>query len=512
MPDSRSDPLVDSGEEFHHGGYGDQMQRLVESVPDGLCLLDEKNRLLIYNDAGRLLLDLLVSHGQQGQPIEELGGRPLTGFLDGERHEITLDGPPSRQIVVTAHPVLSPETDRHNTHGWVLVLRDVTERHRQAQLSREQERLAAVGQLAAGIAHDFNNILSSILLYAQMLGAEPQLTQDGRRRLQVIHDQTKRASELVRQLLDFSRRSVMERSEVDLAAVCRQLVAGWRRTLPANIEISLHLGADSYVVSGDASRLQQALLNLTLNAQEAMPRGGRLALTLTHRHIRPNDTVPQLGMDPGLWLQLTVVDSGAGIAPEALPHVFEPFFSTKPLHEGAGLGLPQVYGIVRQHGGHIKIDSESRKGTIVTMYLPLQKEPAPDAPRPAALPGHRTILVIEENEALRKALADALHDTISGPAYHLALAASGKEALTLAQQQSLRPDLIVGDLAMPHMSGLDLLQSLRTYNPRCRMIVISSYPVPSDPSTLRAAGIIDWLPKPFAITDLARRIEKLLEN
>ncbi|MFW6068642.1 MAG: ATP-binding protein, partial [Chloroflexota bacterium] len=280
------------------------------------------------------------------------------------------------------------------------------------------------------------------------------------------------------------------------------------RTFLPNINIHLHHRADSYVVSGDESRLQQALLNLALNAQEAMPRGGTLALGLSHLRIDPYDTVPQLGMERGVWLHLTVTDTGSGIAPEALPHVFEPFFSTKPLHEGAGLGLAQVHGIVHQHGGHVKIESEPQKGAVVSIYLPLQEDPAPLPAEPTTPPGVCSILVVEENADLR----DALEDALSGLKHNLVLTASGKEALTLVKQGALRPDLIIGDLAMPEISGIALLQAVRVHSPRCRMIIISSYPMPADQTRLRAEGVIQWLPKPVSMSELAERVQKALEG
>lgn len=529
-------PDLDFGPEGNQVAAQTQwLQALVESVPDGLCLLDGQRRLLFANRAGSNLLQLLLPDPRVRQssetaplgeasplgetapqaelpqePIAALAGIPLATLLDGELHEISLEQPTAQRIGVTAYVVAAePAAQASGGPAWALLLRDITESRRQSEFSRQQERLAAVGQLAAGVAHDFNNILSSIVLYTQLLGGEPQLSDAGQRRLQVIQEQTRRASELVRQLLDFSRRSVMQRAEVDLVPLCYELVEGWRRSLAATIDITFHHHAPRYIVHGDASRLQQALLNLALNAQEAMPRGGRFILSLSHRHIGPNDTVPQLGMEPGLWLQMTIADTGAGIAPEALPHVFEPFFSTKPLHEGAGLGLAQVHGIVHQHGGHVKIDSETNRGTIVTIYLPLE-------PESTALPAHDAgsnwpaVLVVEHDDRLRKALGDALQRPVARLEHRLFLTGNGQEALALVRREKLRPALIIGDLALAQMSGLALLQAMRAQNRDCRMIIVSNYPVPANSANLRAAGIAAWLPKPFSMSDLLQQIERLL--
>jgi CheY-like chemotaxis protein len=209
-------------------------------------------------------------------------------------------------------------------------------------------------------------------------------------------------------------------------------------------------------------------------------------------------------MDPGQWLELTVADNGVGIAHEALPHVFEPFFSTKPLHEGAGLGLAQVYGIVQQHGGHIKLDSEPRHGTLVTIYLPLQEEPFArlhHGERPA-----KRVLIVEESSELR----DALRETLSGSPYNVTLVATGKEALDVVRREGRAVDLIVGDLAMPQMSGISLLQAVRSQNDQCRMIIVSAYPKPADVTRFRAEGIVHWLGKPLSLDELVKRVEEVL--
>lgn len=493
------------------------LQSLVETVPHGLCLLDRRQQLLYANGSGYMLLQLLLPQRPgattkvlPGYAIDTLASKPLSTYQDEERHEVTLEQPAPRRIAVSIHPVLAPSHGDEHAPAWVLLLRDITERSRRADHSREQERLAAVGQLAAGLAHDFNNILASIVLYSQLLAEEAHISHDGRRRLQVIQEQTKRATGLVRQILDFSRRSVIQRSEVDVVALCRELIETWRHSFPPTIDITFQHHAAHYVVSADASRLKQALLNLAINAQEAMPRGGRLSLTLSHRHIGLHDTVPQLGMEPGRWLEIMLADTGSGIPPEALPHVFEPFFSSKPLHEGAGLGLPQVHGIVHQHGGHVKVESELHRGTVITIYLPLQQDITSLPELSGPLPDRLALLIVEQDDLLRKALGDALQDAGLPAAYQLVLASHGQEALFQIRQQRLQPALVIGDLALPQMSGLALLRALREQNPHCRMIIISSYPMPANGASLKAAGIAAWLPKPFSMTDLLQQINNLL--
>lgn len=482
------------------------MRRIVDNIPDGLCLIDGNYRLLIGNERAHELLALLAPDTGSQEPLETLGGTALAELVDGERHEILLPGPPSRQLTVTAYAVMG----ENRQPNWVLVLRDITEQWRLAENARQQDRLAAVGQLAAGIAHDFNNILSSILLYTQLLADEPHLSPAGRRRLQVMQEQTERAGDLVTQILDFSRRSILRRETVDVVDLCRDLIADWQRRFPQNIEIRFRHEQRPFRVWGDADRLRQALVNLATNAREAMPDGGTLVMALRMLKIGQGETVPQLGMTSGDWLQLSVADSGSGIAPEALSHVLEPFFSTKPVHEGAGLGLPQVYGIVQQHEGHVRVESEPGRGTAVTLYLPLHKEAQPVQGVPPKQPEERLILLVEDDEDLRGALRESLHEALADTDWRLALVESGKEALDVAQRGAARPVLVIGDLVMPEMSGTALLQALRQQNPHCRMIITSNYPHPTGDESWQVPGIAGWLQKPVSIQTLIAKVKEAL--
>lgn len=495
------------GDREQKGAQGSSlMRRMVDSIPEGLCLIDSSHRLLIGNEPAQQLLALLAPNTGPRESLTTLGGRALAELLDGEGHEIVLHGPPLRRLAVIAHPVAGERGERN----WVLVLRDVTERRRLAENARQQDRLAAVGQLAAGIAHDFNNILSSILLYTQLLADEPQLSPAGRRRLQVMQEQTQRAGDLVTQILDFSRRSVLRRETVDMVELCRNLVAGWQGNFPPDIEVKFRHEQRPFRVWGDADRLSQALLNLATNAREAMPDGGTLIIALRMLQIGRGETVPQLGMTSGEWLQLSIADSGSGMAPETLSHVLEPFFSTKPLHEGAGLGLPQVYGIVQQHDGHVRVESEPHKGTVVTLYLPLHKEAQPGQGVSPEEPDERLILIVEDNQELRRALRESLYEALADRGWRLALVASGKEALDVARRGATGPDLLIGDLVMPQMSGTALLQALRQQNPQCRMIVTSSYPRPTGDESWQVPGIAGWLQKPVSMQTLITKVKETL--
>ncbi len=232
-----------------------------------------------------------------------------------------------------------------------------------------QERLAAVGQLAAGIAHEYNNIIASIILYADLILRSNNLATKDRERLTVIQEQGERAADLTQKILDFASESVLHRENLDVKQFLGDIQKQLAPTLPENIHLQVRCPEEELVIFADADRLRQALINLTLNAREAMPQGGNLRIDLQHRRITGRADAPLPEMKAGNWAVIAVTDNGTGIAPEMLPHIFEPFFTSRaPLN--SGLGLAQVHGIVKQHNGYVDVSSEAGKGTTVSLYLP----------------------------------------------------------------------------------------------------------------------------------------------
>lgn len=242
-----------------------------------------------------------------------------------------------------------------------------------------QDRLAVVGQLAAGIAHDFNHIMAVIVLYTQtVLRSMPDMPLNTRNRLMTVIQQAKRASDLVQQILDFSRSEAIERRPLDLVPLLKEQVRLLEHTLPKNIRISLSHKAGKYIVNTDPTQIQQIMLNLALNARDAMPQGGELCIRLEQVRVedRTSSALPRMilrlgqGAEVSEWVRLTVLDTGTGIPPDVLPHIFEPFFTTKASGRGSGLGLTQVYDIVKQHEGEIEVQSQVGRGTTFAIYLP----------------------------------------------------------------------------------------------------------------------------------------------
>ncbi|MCK4316470.1 MAG: response regulator, partial [Anaerolineae bacterium] len=470
------------------------------TVPAGILLLAPDLHILLANPAAREHLVALCGGEDFGElsqatgtTLTHLGGYPIEELLapptEGLWHEVEVDGPPRRVFEVAAYAITSgPEAE-----SWVLVLQNVTQEREIKERIQQQERLAVVGQLAAGIAHDFNNIMSVIILYAGMMLRKPDLTPKDRERLVTISQQAKQATNLTGQILDFSRTSVIERRALDLVPFLKELIKLLKRTLPENIELQLVYGHDEYTVNADPTRIQQMVMNLIVNARDAMPEGGEMRIGLERIRVGPGEPPPLPEMEPGEWVQVTASDTGAGIPPNALSHIFEPFFTTKPTGQGTGLGLAQVYGIVGQHGGHIDVESEVGRGTTFTLYLPaLRVSGGEPLELEAGTPVHghgETILVVEDEPAAR----DAVAETLQSLGYQALVAANGREALSIFEQHSDEIALVLSDLMMPGISGTELFRILKQKHPAVKIVAMTGYPLQAKGLDLQ--DIVDWLQK-----------------
>jgi PAS domain S-box-containing protein len=495
-----------------------QVHRIVDTVPEGVLLLGPGSHIILANPAAREYLEVLTDVSV-GERLSQLGGRPLAEFLTspapGQRgHEVTIDGPSHSVFEITARPI---ETEAEG-EGWVLVLHDVGEARKLQQQVGQHERLAAVGQLAAGIAHDFNNIMAVIVLYSQMALLSTTLHPKNRERLSTILNQARRATELIQQILDFSRRAVLERQPMHVNSFLKELVRMLDRTLPENIELRLECDQCGYTVSADPTRMQQMIMNLALNSRDAMPSGGLLHIDLRQIAVSPVAIPPVQEMTPGDWVRIQVTDSGCGISPDILPRVFEPFFTTKaPL--GTGLGLSQVYGIVRQHGGFVDVESPSsvldrlngqEGGTTFSIYLPAATSdpswiPSEDLSTVPEGTG-QLVLVVEDDAATREALIDSL-ELLS---YRTLAAANGREALRQCELNGGQISLVLSDLVMPEMGGTALFAELEERYPGIKVIAMTGHPL-DESAGAQPAGVVDWLQKPIGLDDLGQAVERALE-
>jgi nitrogen-specific signal transduction histidine kinase len=381
----------------------------------------------------------------------------------------------------------------------------------------QQERLAAVGQLAGGIAHDFRNFLTTIILYAGMPLGKPRLSSETRHALEVIAGEAQQASDLVQQILDFSGRSPMETQPVDLVAFIEEAVDILRKTIPESISVNLAIEPAESVVEADPTRIQQMLMNLALNARDAMTssrssalsQGGELRVALSKVLVSPNDSPPVPSMSPGEWVRLTVSDTGTGMSEKVKERIFEPFFTTKERGEGTGLGLAQVYGIIQQHHGHVDVETELGVGTAFHVYLPIHEvERSEESEEEVAVSppegSGEMVLLVEDQENLREAGRGMLISL----GYRVLTAANGREALQLLN--GVEVDLVVTDVVMPEMGGKALAHELAQRAPELPILAVTGYSLKEETTNLRKQGFFDVLQKPFDARSLALAVRDAL--
>ncbi|MBN1247745.1 MAG: PAS domain S-box protein, partial [Anaerolineae bacterium] len=393
-------------------------------------------------------------------------------------------------------------------------LADITDRRTLETQLRRQEQLAAIGQLAAGIAHDFRNLLTTIILYAHLGQRQHETPPAVIRYLSIIAGEANKATDLVEQILDFSRRTELDRQPLDLVGFLGSIITVLQRTLPENIHIAFDVGPGSHVIEGDAGRLQQALTNLALNARDAMPQGGNLRISLVRIPARPGIAPPLPAMAevlaPPAWICLTVADTGEGMSPEVQARLFQPFFTTKEEGKGTGLGLAQVYGIIQLHAGYIDVSTAENQGATFRIYLPaaagLTESAIAGAP---SIPMGRgeTLLLVEDNSHLREASQTMLSDL----GYRVLSAANGREALTVVQDEHAI-DLLITDLVMPEIGGKTLLRTLREQYPSLKALVMTGHTTVENVETLRAAGFLEVIRKPFDVDTLAGAVRRALDE
>jgi two-component system, cell cycle sensor histidine kinase and response regulator CckA len=400
--------------------------------------------------------------------------------------------------------------DRGVVQGFEFIAEDVTERRSLEQELRQVQKVEAVEQLASGIAHEFNNYLGVILGYSEILVEEAGTNQSLRRSVAEIKAATHRAASLSRSLLTFSRKQVLEPTILDLNHAILEAHKMLHRLLPASIEIVPLLDPDLGRVKADPGQIQQILINLVINARDAMPLGGKITIETSNRELDEFYCNQHPGIQPGTHVLLAVRDTGCGMDAETLGHIFEPFFTTKEQGKGTGLGLSTTYGIVKQSGGRIDVESSLGAGSVFRIYLPRARgqvahsEPAVmRAEKPRA---YGTILVVEDEMALRRLIRLSLERC----GYKVLTAKDGTEAIEICQRNPSQIHLVLTDIMMPHVNGLQLRERAATLCPEAKFLFMSGYSeeiiLPGNLSTHGCA----FLEKPFRPDELARKVHDLL--
>jgi two-component system cell cycle sensor histidine kinase/response regulator CckA len=405
-------------------------------------------------------------------------------------------------------PLRTPEEGTATLLG---VATEITERKRLEEQLLQSQKMEAVGQLAGGVAHDFNNILTAIVGYTDLLAAELGSNAQQLEDLEEIRKAARRAAALTRQLLAFSRKQVLELRIIDVNGVVLNLDKMLRSLISENIELKTDLAENLAAARADPNQIEQVIMNLAINARDAMPDGGTVTIETGNVTLDDAYASQHVSVIPGEYVMLAVSDTGCGMDEKTKSRIFEPFFTTKPAGRGTGLGLSTVYGIVKQTGGNIWLYSEPGKGTTFKIYLPaiaaLPEDIGKVAPAEAPRRGAGTVLVVEDDEQLRR----LTHRALDAQGYTVLVADGGGTALDIARRHKGQIDLLLTDVIMPDTNGRKLAETIQAARPGMRVLYMSGYPDGAIASHGMLEPGVAYLAKPFTTEAIARRVREVLE-
>jgi PAS domain S-box-containing protein len=493
-------------------------RNLIETAPDLICTMDQVGCFSSLNPAFTAML---------GWPVEDWLGKPFLLLLhedDRPRAEKAfadvLQGrrPPVievRCITTTgelAHVEItsSPQTQQGRTIGALAIVRNITARKQLEEQFRQAQRLEAVGRLAGGVAHDFNNLLTVILGCSEALIHSLSEDEDECQLAQEIRKAGERAAALTRQLLAFSRKQLIRPVQLDLNDMIRDLEKLLRRLIGEDIELVTLLEPSLGTVHADPGQIEQVLMNLVVNSRDAMPKGGQLIIATSNVELDEPFAKTHGDINPGPYVRIRVKDTGRGISAKNKANLFEPFFTTKAVGKGTGLGLATVYGIVKQSGGAIEVDSEPEKGAAFHVYLPrIAGQPAAKPCESVKAPrGSETVLLVEDDDGVRSLTRTAL----AANGYTVLEASDGEEALHLQAEFKGTIALLLTDLVLPHMNGIELAERLVRHHPGLKVLYMSGYL----DDTLVRHGIWEnrqsFLQKPYSPAVLASKVREVLDG
>lgn len=497
------------------------MSHIFEGIHSGIALVDKEHNILFSNPSMGEMVESLAPcpsgkchralFGEEciceDCPLAEVieSGRPIYRILTKTRSDLT---PSLRVIQSTTSPIpdrITGEIDR------VLIeFRDLTDQLEiEAQL-HQTEKLSAIGQLAGGVAHDFNNQLTIIQGYADMLLADEITPQARKDALEKIHLSAQRSADLTRQLLTFSRKAASKRELLDLHQLIGETIRLLSRSLDKKITMEQKLEAKTAIARGDQSQLQNAFLNLALNARDAMPDGGTLCFSSSEVILdEETATLASYDTDPGNYIEIGVADTGCGMSRDILAHIFEPFFTTKEIGKGTGMGLAAVYGTVKTHGGYILCESRPEKGTRFLIGFPKVEsdlQQRRESGTTVMAKNASTIMLIDDEPDV----AGATGGMLQRLGYQVQAYQRGAEAIEAYRTNGHVVDLVLLDMIMPEMDGGEVFDALQEINPNIRVLLMSGYSLTKDIQRLRAAGAIGFIEKPFEFANLSRVIRNAM--
>lgn len=504
---------------------GEQLPLLpiIESAMDAIITVDDQQRVVLFNAAAERVfgvparealgasLDQFIpakyrgAHGAHIRKFGEAGATTRTMGRLGTLHGLRRDG---KEFPIEA-------SISHATIGgrmyFTVILRDISDKQRLESQLLQSQKMEGIGRLAGGVAHDFNNMLMAIFNFIELAARNLPTEHPSRASLQGAKDAADRAATLTRQLLLFARKQTASPRVVRAGEVVGGLETMLRRLLGADLSVRFSISPDTGHVRADPSQVEQVLMNLAVNARDAMPRGGTLTIESGNIALDEDYCKSRVGATPGEHVVIAVTDTGTGMSPEVQARLFEPFFTTKPVGKGTGLGLATCHGIIKQCGGHIAVYSEVGHGTCVRILLPRVREGADAAkvaePAPAPAGGSETILLAEDSEMVRQLAVDALR----GAGYVVLVGENGTQALDAANAHAGPIHLLVADVVMPEMSGVQLAEALSKSRPGTRVIFMSGYTSETVPIQDAISGPREFLSKPFMMADLLRKVREVLD-
>ena len=494
-------------------------RQIVDTTEDGIWTIGSDGRTVFVNPKMARMLGRSPSEVYGREPLEfvveadrETAERSLALHFQGQRQLFEMRFVHSEGAEIWATVSTTPMMEKSRYVGGLMMVTDVTEKKKLEFQFLQAQKMEAVGRLAGGVAHDFNNLLTAILAHCDFALFEIGEDHPSQRNILEIQESALRAAGLTRQLLAFSRKQVFQLRVLDPNMVIKNMESLLRRLIGEDLELNIRLEKEVGNIKADAGQLEQVLMNLAVNARDAMPDGGTLSITSTRVRVEPS----KVGVHPdgktGNFVVLTVSDTGCGMDPETATHVFEPFYTTKELGKGTGLGLSTVYEIMEQISGSIGLDTEVGRGTLFRLWFPkvesdeegLEKEKVFTGP----IRGEETILVVEDERSLQNIFSRALIQF----GYTPIVAVDSEEALQISRELDRPVDLVVTDVVMPGMSGVELARELGVRWPDTPILYISGY----TESVISEKGIlkegVQLLNKPFTPEELVRKIRQVLDR
>ncbi|MGB9205537.1 MAG: PAS domain S-box protein [Terriglobales bacterium] len=511
----RTEDAVRESQERLHG--------IIASAMDAIITVDERQQIIVFNKAAEEIfrcsgadvigksIDRFVPEGLREihrQHIRDFGQIGVSHRSMYAPRAIVAVRSNGEEFPVEAS-ISQIRTSTENLY--TVILRDISVRKRTEEQLRQAQKMEAVGQLAGGVAHEFNNYLAIIMGYTELLERETVGNDSLRMSLSEIKDASQKVASLTRQLLAFSRKQVIEPREVDLNSTVWETHKLLRRLIPVTIDLIPKLQDDVGKVKADPAQVQQILINLVLNARDSMPDGGKIFIETEEVDLDPEYASRQLDVQAGRYVMLSVADTGIGMDKETLSHIFEPFFTTKEEGKGTGLGLSTTYGIVKQSGGHLTVASVPGRGSTFRIYLPKLSDSGA-IPKPSKVqsnpPQRQTVLVVEDEGALRKLMTKILERA----GFQVVEAKDGEQAVEICKSGAERLDMVVSDLAMPKLNGLQLKEAVSGLRPELKFLLISGYAedVVEDPAILKKDT--NFLEKPFLPDELILKVREVLRG